>query len=262
MEKLKITIVQAGTSGTNDDFVRQVFEDTALLELCTLVVSETPEAQTDADAIVFAPTTEPVKCPSEAIEIITTDEVRFMPLGKEPTAEDIIRFRDILERDFDLRSPRIAIVQEKEKQSPDLASQVTTEQGINTYGPYSVEQILAEDKARHFDGIVCADSDSMAQHIIKELSLGVPVRYFAGREAVVTAVCQPVCINEEEGLANVSALTHPIYTAIDVIHNRTFFDEARQNPLQKLYRDKREDRKKDEAPANINNDNTERNDGD
>ena len=55
---------------------------------------------------------------------------------------------------------------------------------------------------------------------------------------------------------NVSWLTHPIYTAIDVIRNRAFYDEARRNPLQKLFRDKRDDRKKDDTSQE--NTNTEK----
>ena len=253
MEKLKIAIVQSGTDSTNDEIIRQLCEDPALLELCTPIVTGTTDARTDADAMVFFPAAEPVKCPADATEIIVTEEVIFKPLTKEPTAEDIIKFRDILERDFDLRSPRIAIVQETEMQVPDLASQVTAESGINTYGPYSVEQVLAEDKARHFDGIVTADK-TLTQRIIKELMLEAPVRFFAGKASVVTAVCQPISIDEkEEGLADISALTHPIYTAIDVIHNRAFYDEARQNPLPKLFHDKREDKRKDNTPQANNN---------
>ena len=248
MDKLKIAIVQTGANAAGGELARQVFDDPALLELCTPVCCVGNATDRTVDATVLAPTAEPVKCPSDAIEVIVTDEVRFMLLGKEPTAEDIVKFRDILERDFDLRSPRIGIVQETGIQNPDLSSQVTAEQGINTYGPYTAEQMLAEDKARYFDGIICADAGSTAQRIIKELSLGTPVRYFAGRDAIVTAVCPPVRIDEEEGLADVSVLTHPIYTAIDVIHNRTFFDEARLNPLQKLYRDKREDKERGERP--------------
>lgn len=259
MEKLKIVINQAGTNSTNDELIRQVCEDPALLELCNLIISNTAEAKADADAIVLAPSAEPAKCPAGATEIIVTDTVRFMPLSKEPTAEDVVRFRDILERDFDLRSPRIAIVQKTEVQSHDFANMVTQEHGINIYGPYSAEQIIADDKARHFDGIICADSTNTIVRIIKELSLEPSVRFFAGRESVVTSACSPFNIDKEEGLADISALTHPIYTAIDVIRNRAFFDEALQNPLPKLYRDKREDRRREDAPkANTNNDNTEK----
>lgn len=247
MEKLKIAIIKTGNSGNGDDLLRSVYEDPALLELCTPVVLEKKAALRDLDegkvAAVVLASTEPAECPAGAFEVIATDKTNIMPLAKEPTAEDIVKFRDMLERDFDLRSPRIAIVHETAMQNPDLASQVTEEQGINTYGPYTVEQLFAEDMASHFDGIITADK-ALAQHILAKLPLEASVRFFAGREAVVTAVCQPAQTNEaEEGMADVSWLTHPIYIAIDVIRNRASYDEARQNPLPKLYRDKREDRR-------------------
>ena len=142
-------------------------------------------------------------------------------------------------------------------QVPDLSSQVTTEQGINTYGPYTVEQIMAEDTILHFDGIIVADKN-LASTLVKELEEEAPVRFFAGRETVVTAIWQPVTKEEEEGLADVSWLTHPFFVAVDVIRNREFFDEARLNPLPKLYRDKREDRRKDEDKQANENENAEK----
>lgn len=260
MEKLKIAITQTGTDDISNNFVRQVCCDPAMLELCTPVEldEETAYRKLDegkVDALVLA-TQEP-KCPSGAFEIIVTDKTNIAVLDKEPNAEDIIKLRDILERDLGLQIPRIAIVQESAMQNPDLATQVTTEQGINTYGPYTVEQIMIEDTAWHFDGIITTDK-ALAQHIVTELMAKAPVRYFAGREAVVTAIYQPVQTNEDEGVADVSWLTHPFYTAIDIIRNRAFYDEARQNVLPKLFRDKREDRKKDELPQANNNDNTEK----
>ena len=260
MEKLKIAITQIGTDNTNNNLIHQVCCDPVMLELCTPVEldEETAYRELDkakVDALVL---TSEAKCPSGAFEIIVTDKTNIAVLDKEPTAEDIIRLRNILERDFDLQIPRIAIVQESIMQNPDLATQVTTEQGINTYGPYTVEQITAEDTAWHFDGIITTDK-VLAQRIVTDLLAKAPVRYFAGREAVVTAIYQPVQTNEDEGVADVSWLTHPFFTAIDIIRNRAFYDEARQDVLPKLFRDKREDRKKDElSQTNTNNDNSEK----
>ena len=262
MEKLKIAITPIGIDAANDDFIRQVCEDPTMTELCTTFICEEKVAASDldegnVDAWVLAPTAEPAKCPAGAIEIIVTDKTNFVPFTKEPTAEDIAKLRNILERDFDLRSPRIAIVQEGNMQNPDLASQVTAEQGITTYGPYTAEKILTEDTACHFDGIITTDK-SLAQRIITELAEEAPVRFFAGRDTIVTAIYQPVQKNEEEGLADVSWLTHPFFVATDVIRNRAFYDEARQNILPKLFRDKRDERKKDEAAQANDNDNTEK----
>lgn len=257
MEKLKIAITQIGTDTASSDLVRQVCEDSILLELCTPIVCDRETDASAADALVIVPTTEPAKCPADATLIIATNKTNFMPLSKEPTAEDIIRLRVVLERDFDCRSPRIAIVQDAPMQNPELASQVTNEQSINTYGPYAVEEFLSKDAACHFDCIITTDGETTCGRLITDLAQEAPVRFFAGRESVVTAVYQPIHTNEEEeeeeGLADVSALTHPFYLAIDIVRNRAFYDGARQNPLQKLYHDKREDRRKDNAPQTNDN---------
>ncbi len=256
MEKLKIAVVQAGSESTDNESLRRLCENPTLLELCTPVARTESAALRDleegiADAMLLVPTAGPVQCPIDATQLIVTDKTNFLPLNAEPTAADIIRFRDILERDLDLSSPRIAIVSESTMKEPDLANQVTAEQGINTYGPYTVEQILSEDLACHFDGIVTTNGEKTCQRIISDLALEAPVRFYAGGTHVVTALYSPVTVNEDEesqGLADFSALTHPIYTAIDIVRNRAHYDQARQNPLPKLYHDKRDDRRKDNAP--------------
>ena len=74
---------------------------------------------------------------------------------------------------------------------------------------------MAEDTAWHFDAIITTDTAS-AQHITEKLSQEVPVRYFASKKAIVTAAYQFTQIDAEEKTNDVSWLTHPIYTAIDV----------------------------------------------
>ena len=256
MEKLKIAITQGRE--TSEEFFHNAFEDPTLFELCTPITYDSADSMKAAlqdleegnvDALVYAPTEEPVKCPADATEVVVTEKACFMPLTKEPTEEDIVKLRDILERDFDIRNPRIAIVQENSMQNPELASQVTTEQSINTYGPYTSEQIQNEDIACHFDGIIIPEDSTLVSNVSQE----VPVRYFAGREEVVTA---PYSSGQTDEMEEVSKLTHPIYTAIDIVRNRAFYDEARQDPLPKLFRDKREDRKQNEAPQAIPNNET------
>ena len=262
MEKFKIAVVWTGKDNSGDSLFRSVLEDPAMHELCLPSVLEEDKAfrkleQGEADALVLYSKMEPTKYLANAINIVVTDKTCFMLLAKEPTEEDIIKLRDTLERDFDARNPRIAIVQESPMQNPELASQVTNEQGINTYGSYTSEQIKALDAVHHFDGII-TDEASM-QRLIAELSLGAAARFYAGMESVVTAVIQPAQKQEEgEGLVDVSWLTRPFFVATDIVRNRTFYDEARQNPLPKLFRDKRDERKKDDAfRKNSNDDNTE-----
>ncbi len=261
MEKPKIAIAQIGLSDTSLDLMRRVANDPATLELCSPLFFDEDEAyreldEENADALVLYPATGKAKKPAESIEIIVKGKTCFMPLPNEPVAEDIVKFRDILQRDFDQQMPRIAIVQESTMRNPDLANQVTTEQGINTYGPYTSEQILSDNIACHFDGIVIPEGSDLPTRLSQDAS----ARFYAGLDSVITALCEPIQVEEtEEGLADVSALTKPIYTAIDIMRNRSFFDEARQNPLPKLFHDRREERKRNEqTQANANNDNTQK----
>ena len=264
MEKLKIAVTTIGTDAVNESRIRSICEDPVVLDLCTTIVYEKEEAlcelsKGNVNALVLYPSTESVKRPVESIEFIVTDKTIFIPIRKEPSIEEIVQFRDILERDFDIHSPRVAIVLEGNMQNPDFANQVTTEQGINTYGPYTLEQILAEDAINHFDCIVIIGDSVLEQHIIAGLSQDAPVRFFANTGTVITSTYHPVLMKEEEeGVTDISELTHPIYIAIDVIRNRILYDKARQNPLPKLFRDKRDDRKKDDVSQNkLNSQNEE-----
>lgn len=257
MEKFKIAITLGNCDDTSRQAILDILKDPVILELCNPIVFEEKDAlqklnENKVDALVVIPSSEAIECPADATEVIITEKTNIVSLSKEPIAEDIIKIRDIIERDLDCHSPRIAIVQESTMQNPELANQVTVEHNINTYGPYTIEQIMAEDTAWHFDAIITTDTTS-ARHITEKLSQEVPVRYFASKKAIVTAAYQFTQIDAEEKTNDVSWLTHPIYTAIDVIRNRTFYDEARRNPLQKLFRDKRDDRKKDDSSQESTN---------
>ena len=123
MEKLKIAITQFDSEATNNNLIRQICEDPAMLELCIPVFYDEETAyreldEEEVDALVLFSSAELMKQPVNSTEIVVTDKTRFMPLTTEPTAEDIVKLRDILERDFDLQLPRIAIVQENNMQNP------------------------------------------------------------------------------------------------------------------------------------------------
>ena len=263
MEKLNIALV-AADGNTPDESLQQTLQaDPTLLDLCSPVfldeesaLSSLQEGKVSAMTLLAKAT--PQKPLPGCIEVVATDKTCFMPLPKEPLADDIDALRTILERDFDMQSPRIAIVWSTAMQNPSLASQVTEERGINTYGPFTADQFLDADAASHYDGIA-ADTASM-QHLLGEIVQGAPVRYFAGTPLIVTAPYEPYQKQEgEDGLADLSPLMHPIFLATDIVRNRQRYDDARRNPLPKLFRDKREERRKEEArQANNNTDNTEK----
>lgn len=212
------------------------------------------------DCAVLCPAVQPVACPGSAIEVIITEKARIMPIPTEPTIDDIVSLADILERDFDQRSPRIAIIQETRLQNTELAAQVTTEKGINTYGPYTAEQFLSENLAEHFDGIIVVEDNGLTRKLVDELSQEAPVRFFAGQDIVVTGVYSPARMHDAgKGITEISTLTRPIYTAIDIIRCRERYDEARRNPLPKLFKDKRDERRpSDNTRTFEKSDNTEK----
>ena len=248
MEKFKIAFLQTVCDETTQKLIQATLDEPTLPELFTPVVFA-PDGQEKAfsqlkegnvDALVVGPTDLSQPLPEGGLEVVASDELCIMPLATEPTADDVVRLRDILERDFDQRSPRIAIVQETAMKNPELASNVTAEQGINTYGPYTIEQILAEDTVKHFDGIIFTPHNLLEQ-FLRDLSLGTSVRFLAGQETVVTGICLPTKMEEaEEGLTDVSWLTHPFFVAIDIIRSRRAYDQARRNVLPKLFHDRRE----------------------
>jgi|GEM_PF-2414910 len=263
MEKPKIAIILGKFDEESLSLVHATLDEPAMLELCTPLVFEEEKADAAwhtlsegrADALVLA-TAASAPQVQGAVEIIATGQAQVLPLQAEPTEEDVASFRNILERDFDLLSPRIAIVQETAMANPDLAAQVTAELGINTYGPYTTEQILADERCSHFDGIIAVGDGKEALRIADTIAREAPARFFAGRDDVVAAVCLPP---HKSRIDDACLLTQPVFTAIDVLRNRANYDEALQNPLPKLFRDKRDDRRREaQAQANTNNENTEK----
>lgn len=262
MKKLKIGIIQDGCDTQTSEAIQEILKDSAMLELCTPVVCDEKTAlrkvnEKQIEAIVFASASESTECSTDAVELIVMEKTSIAVLAAEPTADDIVKLHNIIERDFGLSSVRFAIVMESTMQNPDLANQVTTDHNINTYGPYTIEQIMANNTATHFDAIITADKQT-AERLALELSQDAPVRYFAGKDTIVTAVYSATPASTKGKQADVSWLTHPFYTAIDIVRNRQFYDEARQNPLPKLFRDRRDDRRKDETSHTHNHDTTEK----
>ena len=67
------------------------------------------------------------------------------------------------------------------------------------------------------------------------------VNYTAGLNLVRTSPDHGTAYDiAGKGLANENSFRQAVYTAIDIYRRRIAWDEARQNPLEKLYVDKRD----------------------
>lgn len=239
----KLTILNVA-EGTSEVAFGQTTADSIEQERVSMQAALDDCQREAVDAVVLAPATEQPACPPDATELILAGSVAIMSQDDAPTAEIVEAFRNILDRDFDIPTPRIAIVQDSRFLETDFAERVTEEKGINTYGPYTSDQFVEGELKFHFDGIIVIGDPSLSLHLAKQMTPEALVRYLAGRDMVVTGVCEPADMHHSgKGVADCTLLTAPVFAAIDIVRRRAFYDEARENPLPKLYRDKREDRR-------------------
>jgi 4-hydroxythreonine-4-phosphate dehydrogenase len=76
----------------------------------------------------------------------------------------------------------------------------------------------------------------------KALAMENGVNYTAGLPIVRTSPAHGTAYDiAGQGVADENSFRQAIYTALDIWRNRQNYDEARQNPLPKLYHDRREE---------------------
>jgi hypothetical protein len=94
---------------------------------------------------------------------------------------------------------------------------------------------LDAENYKTYDAVLTADREQGLKDFL-ELSQGNGVAYTTGRELICTAPFSAESFRES------------IYLAKDILKNRERYDEARSNPLPKLFIDKKEDNKKRHEP--------------
>jgi 4-hydroxythreonine-4-phosphate dehydrogenase len=158
-----------------------------------------------------------------------------------------------LRHDFLFSSPRIAVLalnphsgdggalgaEEQEIISP--AIQTLVNEGIPCFGPYSADGFFGAAMYTHFDGILAMYHD---QGLIPLKALGMDsgVNVTAGLSFVRTSPDHGTAFDiAGQGKADPASMRSAIYAAMDIKRNREADDEAKQNPLPKLYHERRED---------------------
>jgi len=203
----------------------------------------------------------------KALMIMCTDTLRIalatihLPLAQVPTAlsADVIReklrlFNDSLKRDFYIDKPRIAVLslnphagengilgsEEHDIITPAI-QQSLDEDGVQCFGPYAADGFFGARHYRRFDGVLAMYHDQGLAPF-KTIAMDEGVNFTAGLPIVRTSPDHGTGYDiAGQGLANESSMRHAIYTAIDVCRNRVRYDEARQNPLPKLFQDRGRD---------------------
>lgn len=203
----------------------------------------------------------------KALMIMCTDNLRIalatthLPLGEVPGSltiegirEKLRMFNSALKRDFNIDRPRIAVLslnphagengmlghEEREIIIPAL-QQSLDEDGVQCFGPYASDGFFGARHYRRFDGVLAMYHD---QGLIpfKTIAMDEGVNFTAGLPIVRTSPDHGTGYDiAGQGIANESSMRHAIYMALDIYRNRVLYDEARQNPLPKLFQDRGRD---------------------
>ena len=188
---------------------------------------------------------------------LVTTHLPIKDVAKAITKDAIIEkatiFHQSLKRDFHISSPRIAVLalnphagdngllgaEEKDVIAPAIEALATS--GIQAFGPYPADGFFGSGNYYHFDGVLAMYHDQGLAPF-KTIALDNGVNYTAGLPIVRTSPDHGTAYDiAGQGKADENSMRQAIYTAIDVWRNRQQYDEPFQNPLPKLFHEKRED---------------------
>lgn len=205
----------------------------------------------------------------KALMILATDQLRValvtthIPISAVPqfiTKENIVEklkaLNYSLQRDFRIELPRIAVLslnphagengllgtEELEIITPAINE--ATKQGILCSGPYAADGFFGSERYKDFDAVLAMYHD---QGLIpfKTLAMDAGVNYTAGLSIVRTSPDHGTAYDiAGKNLASEESFRQAIYMAIDIFKNRKAYDEARQNPLRKMFFDRGKDDEK------------------
>lgn len=213
MNILKIGIVYSDQKGK--DTIDNAFEDILLDEICTKTIYEKQgeegidEALNDwedggTDAIVFIP--------AEGKEHLNPANLRGL---------DMIVWEDL----------RMAFTNEDDNFEDQMQTlRLALQREFDIDNPRIVPHLDANNY-KTYDAVLTNDMEQGLKDFL-QLSQGNGVAYTTGRELVCTAPFSAESFREG------------IYLAKDILKNRERYDEARKNPLPKLFIDKKEDNRK------------------
>lgn len=179
-------------------------------------------------------------------------------LSRELIAEKIRTLNNTLKRDFSIDAPRIAVLglnphagengllgkEEEEIIAPVVKE--AQEEWILCAGPFAADGFFGSGRFKEFDAILAMYHD---QGLIpfKTLAMDMGVNFTAGLPIVRTSPDHGTAYDiAGKNEASDESFRQAIYMAIDIFRNRSAYDEARKNPLKKMFYDRgRDDEKLD-----------------
>jgi hypothetical protein len=213
MDTLKIGIVHSDQQG--QETIANAFEDILLDEVCTKTIYEKPGEEGIEEAL-------------NDWEEGNTDAILVIPAqGEERLNPASLRGVDMLVWE-DLR---MAFTNEDENFEEQMQTlRLAMEREFDIYNPRIVPTLDAQNY-KTYDAVMVSDREQGIRDFM-EVTHGNGVAYTTGRELVCTSPFSADSFRES------------IYLAKDILKNRERYDEARQNPLPKLFVDKKEDNRR------------------
>ena len=177
-------------------------------------------------------------------------------ISKETIVEKATILHKCLKRDLRISNPRIAVlalnphsgdnglIGTEEKDIIIPAVNELEENGIQAFGPYPADGFFGSGKYTKFDAVLAMYHDQGLAPF-KALAVENGINYTAGLPIVRTSPDHGTAYDiAGKGIADESSFRQAIYTAIDIFRNRKEYDQPMQNPLPKLYHEKRDDSEK------------------
>ena len=177
-------------------------------------------------------------------------------ITEERIIERVKLMQQTIKRDFLITNPRIAVLalnprsNEEEscgKEESEIiipAIDKLAEQGIQAFGPYAADEFFGKGYFSDFDGIMAMYHDQ-ATTPFHSLYTEDGVIYTAGLPIIHTAAnMAPSYSIAGCNEADESSFRQAVFLAIDAFLNRNSYDEAIENPLPKLYHEKRDESEK------------------
>ncbi len=177
-------------------------------------------------------------------------------ITKEAIFEKTKTFHTSLKRDLRIDNPRIAVLalnphsgdngllgsEESEVIIPAIEELEAA--GVQAFGPYPADGFFGSGMYSRFDGVMAMYHDQGLAPF-KALAIEDGINFTAGLPIVRTSPDHGTAYDiAGKGTADASSFRQAIYTAIDIYRNRISYDEPRENPLPKLYHEKRDENEK------------------
>ena len=186
---------------------------------------------------------------------LATKDIAIKDVAKSITMEHITEkitaLHTALKRDLRILNPRIAVLalnpNAKGKEETEIikpAINKLEEQHIEAFGPFPADDFFGNKKYVAFDGILAMYHDQGTMPF-KTINGGNSYAFMMGLPFVCAGPIQSPCFEiAGQNKGDESSFRQAIYTAIDVFRNRINYDEPFENPLPKLYHEKRDEGEK------------------